>query len=74
MLVVIALVLRGVERLVLHFPARSGCAHELKDILFGDVHVGDPAHVASHLFVVVFVSLPVLDHVDLQVWVRAIQW
>lgn len=55
----VALVLQGIERLVLYFPSGTGAAHKLVDILFGDVQIRNPAKMLP--FAGFCVDLPIFD-------------
>ena len=65
----IALVLQGVEGLILHFPTRPTTAHDLKDIGGGHGKVSDP----TEMLCLARFDFPVLDEIDQQVWVSFIQ-
>ena len=58
---VVALVLQGVERLILDLPTRPRGAHQLDDVVGGGHQVGDPGIAIFHLAVL---DDPELDEVD----------
>ena len=64
---VIALVLEGVEGLVLDPPAGTATPHDLHGIVRGDLNVGYPTEaVEDHHILAPGFHLPVLEEVDLQ--------
>ena len=45
MIEVIALVLQGIEGLILNLPSGAGATHKMKDIFFGDGQIGNPGEM-----------------------------
>ena len=66
----VALVLQGVEGLVLDAPARSRATHQRHHVGVVDGQVGDPREA---LFLAVGAGLPVLEEVHLQFEVRVVE-
>lgn len=67
----VALILQGVECLILDLPPRAGTTHELENIVGGNIKVCNPAEMEVSFLLGVI--LPIFDKGDLEVLVALVE-